>query len=76
MEWVEALEVRNSIDIAEMIFRSAEMRKESRGAHERVDFPEEDPNWLKNITVCKNRDQLEMNTTPVIFSYMSPQKGE
>lgn len=76
IEWVEALETRNSIDIAEMLFRSAEMRKESRGAHERADYPDEDPNWLKNIFIHKRGNQLKLSAAPVKFSYMEPPKGE
>lgn len=75
-EWVEALETRNAVDIAEMLFRSAEMRRESRGAHERADYPDEDPNWLKNIIIHKIGDRMELNTEPVRFSYMTPPKGE
>ena len=73
---MEALETRNSVDIAEMLFRSAEMRKESRGAHERSDYPDEDPNWLKNIIIQRSGDQMELHTEPVRFSYMKPPKGE
>jgi fumarate reductase (CoM/CoB) subunit A len=76
IEWVEALEIRNSVDIAETLFRSAEMRKESRGAHERSDYPDEDPNWLKNIIIQKSGDRMELHTEPVRFSYMKPPKGE
>jgi fumarate reductase (CoM/CoB) subunit A len=76
IEWVEALEIRNSVDIAEALFRSAEMRKESRGAHERSDYPDEDSSWLKNIIIQKSGDQMELHTEPVRFSYMKPPKGE
>ena len=53
LEWMEALEVRNMFDIAEMAMRSALMRTESRGLHERADFPNEDPLWLKHNYMLK-----------------------
>jgi hypothetical protein len=33
------------------------MREESRGAHTRVDFPDEQDEWLKyNVVIKKNKD--------------------
>ena len=74
LEWVEALEVRNMTDVAEMILRSAFMRTETRGAHERSDYPEEDPQWCKNIILQKVEDKVELSTEPVVFSYIKPEE--
>ena len=42
------------------------MRKESRGAHYRTDYPEEDNvNWLKNIVVQKRDEKMVLETIPV-----------
>lgn len=38
-EWLEAMEIRNMLDLAEMITISSLDRKESRGAHYRRDYP-------------------------------------
>ena len=46
-----ALEVQMALDSAEMIIRAAMERKESRGAHYRTDYPNEDPKWLKPIYI-------------------------
>jgi succinate dehydrogenase / fumarate reductase flavoprotein subunit len=51
--WHTALDVLNMSLIAETIVMSAEMRKESRGAHTRVDFPGYDEQLKKgNMVVC------------------------
>jgi succinate dehydrogenase/fumarate reductase flavoprotein subunit len=60
------------VDIAEMAMRSALMRTESRGLHERADFPNEDPLWLKHIIVSKKDNGLELATEPVVFTLLEP----
>jgi fumarate reductase (CoM/CoB) subunit A len=56
---LDAVELRNMLLCARMIATCAEMRKESRGAHLRLDYPEkDDANWLKNIIVRKENGQL------------------
>ncbi len=60
-----ALELRNMLIVTEAIVRSAIMRKESRGAHTRSDFPKKDPNWLKNIICYKENGEMKFDTVPV-----------
>jgi succinate dehydrogenase / fumarate reductase flavoprotein subunit len=56
---VEALEVENLIEVALASLISAEARKESRGAHDRVDFPKrDDVNWLKHTLWYKEGNRL------------------
>ena len=56
---LDAVELRNMLLCARMIATCAEMRKESRGAHLRLDYLEkDDANWLKNIIVRKENCQL------------------
>ncbi|MFC1964371.1 FAD-binding protein, partial [Chloroflexota bacterium] len=76
LEWVDALEVRNMVDIAEMTFRSALMRTESRGAHERADYPEEKHEWLKNIILQKVKGEMALSTQPVALPYYKPEESE
>lgn len=46
---IEALELENLVDISMSIMMSAEARKESRGAHSRMDYPErDDENWMEH----------------------------
>jgi succinate dehydrogenase / fumarate reductase flavoprotein subunit len=54
------LEVKSSLVVCEAIIISALMRKESRGAHYRSDFPElDDKNWKVNI-FCRKKDEKGM----------------
>lgn len=76
-EWIEYLESLNMVDLAEMIARSAFKRQESRGAHYRVDYPDRhDQEWLKNIIVKREENQMKLSTTPVKFSRLSPEGME
>lgn len=61
LPWIEALEVQNMIDLAEMIAKAALMRKETRGHHFRSDFPQrDDQNWLKHILIGKKKDGMNI----------------
>ncbi len=50
------LELGNMLIAGETIVRSALLRKESRGAHTRSDFPKKSREWLKNIIIEKSSD--------------------
>ena len=52
---ITALEVTNMVDICILIVKSAILRRESRGAHYREDFPQSDDTWKKSIVMGKNR---------------------
>jgi succinate dehydrogenase / fumarate reductase flavoprotein subunit len=45
--WGLVHEVRNMLIVSEAVARSAKARRESRGAHSRIDFPDPDPGWAK-----------------------------
>lgn len=66
----KCLEAADTILCLEMIFRSAEMRKESRGImypHYRTDYPETDnKNWLKWINIRQGKDgEMELFTEDI-----------
>jgi succinate dehydrogenase / fumarate reductase, flavoprotein subunit len=48
------LEIQDMLQTAEAIIVPAQVRKESRGAHYRSDYPQMDPAWEKNIRLLKN----------------------
>jgi succinate dehydrogenase / fumarate reductase flavoprotein subunit len=57
---IEALELDNLIEVARSTLVSAEARKESRGAHDRSDFPaRDDQNWMRHTLWYKDGDRLE-----------------
>jgi succinate dehydrogenase / fumarate reductase flavoprotein subunit len=57
---VEALELDNLIEVALATMISAEARKESRGAHDRSDYPRRDDlNWVKHTLWYKEGNRLD-----------------
>jgi succinate dehydrogenase flavoprotein subunit len=57
---IEALELDNLMETARATMISARARQESRGAHDRADFPRrDDVNWLKHSLWYRDGDRLE-----------------
>ena len=55
--WHTAIDIRNMIVVSEAITRAALLRKESRGAQFREDFPDKDADWGKfNIVIRRGAD--------------------
>jgi succinate dehydrogenase/fumarate reductase flavoprotein subunit len=60
MEFVKKSELKNMLLVGEAVARSALLRKESRGAHFREDFPDEGRDvWIKNTRVKKGNRGME-----------------
>jgi succinate dehydrogenase/fumarate reductase flavoprotein subunit len=73
LTWQQALDLRNMISASGLIAASALMRRESRGAHHRQDFPELDnSNWIKNIYTVKEGNKPKLWTEPVRFTRLHP----
>ena len=58
-ELVTALEVINMVEICILTVKSAILRRESRGAHFRSDFPESLDEWKKSIVINKEKIEFE-----------------
>ena len=56
---VTALEVINMVEICILSVKSAILRRESRGAHYRSDFPETNNEWKRSIVVNKEKIEFE-----------------
>ena len=61
--WHTALDLKPLMTISEMIARSAESRKESRGAHHREDYPDKDEQEGRVVTVIEKADDGSMSLT-------------
>ena len=59
-------EVKSMALCAELTFRAALIRSESRGFHFREDFPErDDKNWLRWVIVKQDKGKMAVSTEPV-----------
>lgn len=71
LQW--ALEVGFMLDLAEVIAQGALLRKESRGAHYRKDFPErDDDNFLKHTIATFTPDGPKFDYIPVTITKWKP----
>ena len=59
-EFLDAIELKYMLTCARMIATCAKERKESRGAHLRLDYPDkDDAHWLRNIVIQKKDGEIE-----------------
>ncbi|MBI2899458.1 MAG: fumarate reductase/succinate dehydrogenase flavoprotein subunit [Planctomycetes bacterium] len=64
--WHLALDLRNMLAVCEMVTRSALDRKESRGAHSRLDFPKTDPAHAgHNTRVLRKGEEMVVDRKPL-----------
>jgi succinate dehydrogenase/fumarate reductase flavoprotein subunit len=73
-ELVAALELKNMLDLAEVVAVGALERKESRGAHTREDHPErDDKNWLAHTMATQGEDgKPKLDFAPVTITEFEP----
>jgi succinate dehydrogenase / fumarate reductase flavoprotein subunit len=65
--WHLAWDLRSMLTIAEAVTRSALARRESRGAHSRIDYPGLDDAWgKKHNVVVKKAGAMTLVETPVL----------
>ena len=73
--WQDWLSVRNQVVAARLIARSAEARRESRGAHFRRDFPQPAPGAPVTVRVRRGADGPVVTTEPVAFTRATPARA-
>ena len=75
MNLIEAWELSNLLDVAEVTAVSAVKRKESRGAHSRDDYPDrDDEQWLKHTLAWLEEDGVRLGYKPVDLSQYQPKE--
>ena len=72
-ELLNAWELGNMLDVAELVAICALNRTESRGGHTREDYPErDDQNWLKHTLACKENGKVKIEYKPVVITKYQP----
>ncbi|HSK87303.1 MAG TPA: FAD-binding protein, partial [Anaerolineales bacterium] len=72
-ELLNAWELGNMLEVAEVIAESALNRKESRGGHSREDYPNrDDKDWLKHTLVWKKDGKVTIDYKSVAITKYQP----
>lgn len=72
-ELMEAWELGCLFDVSETILAGALARTESRGAHNREDYPNrDDENWLKHTLARQVGEGVELRYKPVVITRFQP----
>lgn len=70
---MNAMEIGNLVDLAEMLLTAAVVREESRGGHARYDFPtRDDEKWLKHTLVSYSEEGPKLSYKPVTITKWKP----
>ena len=72
---LEAIELQNLLDLAEVTAASALARQESRGAHSREDYKSrDDENWLTHTYASKEDGEISLDYAPVKITIHQPKE--
>ncbi|MBI5968668.1 MAG: FAD-binding protein, partial [Deltaproteobacteria bacterium] len=72
--WNDWLNMRNLLEVSEMVGRSALERRESRGAHYRSDFSKKkDREYLRNFFLKREKGEMKIYHRPVILNRLKPE---
>jgi len=70
---IHALELKNLLDLAEVMVTGGLVRTESRGAHSRRDYKiRDDKNWLKHTLATFTEDGPKLSYKPAIITTWKP----
>ena len=70
---ISTIELGYMLDLAEVVAYCALLRRESRGAHYRLDYPKrDDENWLKHSLAYKTADGVKVDYIPVTITKWKP----
>jgi succinate dehydrogenase/fumarate reductase flavoprotein subunit len=76
-EWIDALEIESTVQVLLASARSALYRTESRGVHNRSDYPLGNNNtWLREIVTKSVKGKLSLSTRPVTVTKLKPPKSK
>jgi succinate dehydrogenase flavoprotein subunit len=76
MQRIDWLDLRNMLLVARVVAAAALTRTESRGAHQREDFPGMQPEWQVNQTVRMRDGRVTLASVPVAAPVTVPVAGE
>jgi succinate dehydrogenase/fumarate reductase flavoprotein subunit len=65
MRRIDWLDLRNALLVARIVTQAALKRTESRGAHQREDFPGMEPEWQVNQTARLSGGRLAISSVRV-----------
>jgi succinate dehydrogenase / fumarate reductase flavoprotein subunit len=72
-ELLNAWELGNMLDVAELVTVCALNRTESRGGHSREDYPNrDDQSWLKHTLAWKEDGKIRVDYKPVVITKYQP----
>jgi fumarate reductase flavoprotein subunit len=74
MAWNNYIDLLNMVDVSRMVVHAALLREETRGAHFRTDFPEQDDqHGLYNLFLHRGDDGKPVfDKKPVVLKHMKP----
>ena len=72
-EWIDTVEVEGMAQVLLASARSALVRTESRGVHNRSDFPQTDNHrWLREIVIRQVNGKMSLTTRPITVTKLKP----